>query len=267
MDGWESRPTDPTFRTMHPPLDHRHHPTSEAGEQHHGTPGGRRSAPPSPCRSELAGCASSTPPTRHRRASLRSRPSESWTRAPTSASRGGSRRRSRARSRWTGQVPTATGSSTVVPVGATGVVLNVTAVQPSADGFISVATRRFGRRSDHQQPQLHGWRHRSQLGHRLVVRSRSDRDHVRRLRAGPDPRPTCSSTSPAYYLPSEAGGSPGPAGATGPATIHRISWSVAGPLVGPNRTSVRSQATFRCFEAPVSNEMWQIDSHRPAVIA
>ena len=38
----------------------------------------------------------------------------------------------------TGAVPTATGTMTVVPVGATGVLLNVTSVRASANGFISV---------------------------------------------------------------------------------------------------------------------------------
>jgi hypothetical protein len=38
----------------------------------------------------------------------------------------------------TGVIPTATGPQSVVPVGATSVVLNVTAVNASADGFISV---------------------------------------------------------------------------------------------------------------------------------
>lgn len=38
----------------------------------------------------------------------------------------------------TGAVPTATGTKTVVPTGSTGVILNVTAVRPSANGFISV---------------------------------------------------------------------------------------------------------------------------------
>lgn len=38
----------------------------------------------------------------------------------------------------TGAIPTTTGNATVVPVGATGVLLNVTPVRPSADGFISV---------------------------------------------------------------------------------------------------------------------------------
>jgi hypothetical protein len=38
----------------------------------------------------------------------------------------------------TGAVPTTTGTATVVPVGATGVLLNVTAVSATADGFISV---------------------------------------------------------------------------------------------------------------------------------
>lgn len=38
----------------------------------------------------------------------------------------------------TGQIRTATGNAVVVPVGATGVVLNATAVAPSADGFVSI---------------------------------------------------------------------------------------------------------------------------------
>ncbi len=38
----------------------------------------------------------------------------------------------------TGTVPTATGSKTVVPTGATGVLLNVTSVGSTADGFISI---------------------------------------------------------------------------------------------------------------------------------
>ena len=38
----------------------------------------------------------------------------------------------------TGSIPTTTGTRTVVPVGATGVLLNVTAVAPSAAGFISI---------------------------------------------------------------------------------------------------------------------------------
>ncbi len=38
----------------------------------------------------------------------------------------------------TGSVPTTAGTATVVPVGATGVLLNVTAVGPTANGFISV---------------------------------------------------------------------------------------------------------------------------------
>ena len=38
----------------------------------------------------------------------------------------------------TGSVPTATGTQTPVPLGATGVLLNVTVVMPSADGFLSV---------------------------------------------------------------------------------------------------------------------------------
>lgn len=38
----------------------------------------------------------------------------------------------------TGPVPTPAGTTTVVPPGATGVVLNVTAVQPAAPGFVSV---------------------------------------------------------------------------------------------------------------------------------
>lgn len=38
----------------------------------------------------------------------------------------------------TGAVPTATGTKTVVPIGATGVLLNVTAVRTSANGFVSV---------------------------------------------------------------------------------------------------------------------------------
>jgi hypothetical protein len=38
----------------------------------------------------------------------------------------------------TGAVPTSSGTHTVVPAGATAVVLNVTAVQPSNDGFVSV---------------------------------------------------------------------------------------------------------------------------------
>lgn len=38
----------------------------------------------------------------------------------------------------TGAVPTSSGTQTVVPAGATAVVLNVTAVQPSNDGFVSV---------------------------------------------------------------------------------------------------------------------------------
>lgn len=38
----------------------------------------------------------------------------------------------------TGSIPTATGTKTVVPTGATGVLLNVTPVNPSANGFISI---------------------------------------------------------------------------------------------------------------------------------
>jgi hypothetical protein len=38
----------------------------------------------------------------------------------------------------TGSIPTTTGTKTVVPAGATGVLLNVTAVAPSAAGFISI---------------------------------------------------------------------------------------------------------------------------------
>jgi hypothetical protein len=38
----------------------------------------------------------------------------------------------------TGAITTATGTKTVVPTGATGVLLNVTAVAPTADGFISI---------------------------------------------------------------------------------------------------------------------------------
>jgi hypothetical protein len=38
----------------------------------------------------------------------------------------------------TGLIPTTTGNATVVPAGATGVLLNVTPVRPSSDGFISV---------------------------------------------------------------------------------------------------------------------------------
>ncbi len=38
----------------------------------------------------------------------------------------------------TGAIPTTTGTQTVVPEGATGVVLNVTVVEPSADGFVSI---------------------------------------------------------------------------------------------------------------------------------
>jgi hypothetical protein len=38
----------------------------------------------------------------------------------------------------TGSIPTTTGTKTVVPAGATGVLLNVTAVAPQADGFISI---------------------------------------------------------------------------------------------------------------------------------
>lgn len=38
----------------------------------------------------------------------------------------------------TGSVPTTTGTKVVVPLGATGVLLNVTPVSPSADGFISI---------------------------------------------------------------------------------------------------------------------------------
>ncbi len=38
----------------------------------------------------------------------------------------------------TGSIPTATGTQVVVPSGATGVMLNVTVVNPSADGFVSV---------------------------------------------------------------------------------------------------------------------------------
>jgi hypothetical protein len=38
----------------------------------------------------------------------------------------------------TGSIATTTGTKTVVPTGATGVLLNVTAVAPSADGFISI---------------------------------------------------------------------------------------------------------------------------------
>ncbi len=38
----------------------------------------------------------------------------------------------------TGSIPTATGPKTVVPTGATGVLLNVTPVGPTADGFISI---------------------------------------------------------------------------------------------------------------------------------
>ncbi|HUV19660.1 MAG TPA: hypothetical protein VMW33_14355 [Ilumatobacteraceae bacterium] len=38
----------------------------------------------------------------------------------------------------TGSIPTTTGTKTVVPTGATGVLLNVTAVAPEADGFISI---------------------------------------------------------------------------------------------------------------------------------
>ena len=38
----------------------------------------------------------------------------------------------------TGNVPTTTGNQLVVPVGSTGVVLNVTAVSPTANGFISI---------------------------------------------------------------------------------------------------------------------------------
>ena len=38
----------------------------------------------------------------------------------------------------TGSIPTTTGTKTVVPNGATGVLLNVTAVAPEADGFISI---------------------------------------------------------------------------------------------------------------------------------
>lgn len=40
--------------------------------------------------------------------------------------------------RVTGQIPTADGVQTVVPEGATGVVLNVTVVEPTAAGFVSV---------------------------------------------------------------------------------------------------------------------------------
>lgn len=38
----------------------------------------------------------------------------------------------------TGEIPTATGNAVVVPTGATGVLLNVTAVAPTADGFVSI---------------------------------------------------------------------------------------------------------------------------------
>ncbi len=38
----------------------------------------------------------------------------------------------------TGPVPTPTGTQTVVPVGATGVILNVTVFNPTADGFLSI---------------------------------------------------------------------------------------------------------------------------------
>ncbi len=38
----------------------------------------------------------------------------------------------------TGSIPTTTGTKTVVPTGATGVLLNVTAVNPTASGFISI---------------------------------------------------------------------------------------------------------------------------------
>jgi hypothetical protein len=38
----------------------------------------------------------------------------------------------------TGPIPTTTGNATVVPAGATGVLLNVTPVQPTANGFISI---------------------------------------------------------------------------------------------------------------------------------
>jgi hypothetical protein len=38
----------------------------------------------------------------------------------------------------TGSIPTAGGAATVVPAGATGVLLNVTVVVPSADGFVSI---------------------------------------------------------------------------------------------------------------------------------
>lgn len=38
----------------------------------------------------------------------------------------------------TGEIPTATGDATVVPAGATGVLLNVTPVRSTADGFISI---------------------------------------------------------------------------------------------------------------------------------
>ncbi len=40
--------------------------------------------------------------------------------------------------RVTGMIPTAEGMKTVVPTGATGVLLNVTVVSPSADGFVSI---------------------------------------------------------------------------------------------------------------------------------
>ena len=38
----------------------------------------------------------------------------------------------------TGQVATTAGTSTVVPIGATGVLLNVTVAGPSAGGFVSI---------------------------------------------------------------------------------------------------------------------------------
>ena len=86
----------------------------------------------------------------------------------------------------TGPVQTSTGLQLVVPGGATSVVLNVTTVGSTADGFISVRPADGAGSADDLEPELHCGRDHPERRDRPVAddgtRRGRDRDHLRRLR-------------------------------------------------------------------------------------
>jgi hypothetical protein len=154
----------------------------------------------------------------------------------------------------TGSIPTSAGTQQVVPAGATAVVLNVTAVIPQTDGFISV--RPAGQAGPPQTSSLN-FAAGDVIPNAVTVSMSAGGAVEITYDAFGRPGPTTDVLADitGYYIPGGAGtpGPPGPAGPAGPAGTGPADGTpcsiggIAGTIV--NGFGTNSELLARCFRA------------------